>query len=374
MMSGSVMVCLDKFRGSVTAAEACDAFATGLSGVAPDVPVWRFPVADGGEGTAEALINAGYQRVEVEASGPTGEPVVASLAVQGFRAVIELAQVAGLHLAPSGAALTASTFGVGELLIAALDLGCHELVLAVGGSASTDGGAGMLAALGARLVDSEGHSLGRGGGELALLGALDLSGLDPRLEQSQIVLAADVDAVLLGRHGAAALYGPQKGADAAEVELLEAGLTRFAALVERSTGRDDSCRPGAGAAGGTGFAALALGARQQSGIDFVLDALALADWLSSASLVVVGEGSIDGQSLQGKAPVGVAALARRYQVPVVAVAGQIHIDPGQLQSVGITASYSLVDLAESVGEAMSNAKELLVIAGEMVAERYLRFR
>jgi glycerate kinase len=366
-----VLVCLDKFRDSLTAPEACRAFAAGLVGVDPNLRVSLFPVADGGEGTADALINVGYQEVEVKASGPTGKPVTAVLAVREGRAVIELAQVAGLRLAPPGAALTASTYGVGELLIAALDLGCRELILAVGGSASTDGGAGMLEALGAVLSDAEGRPLGRGGAELMRLAALDLSGLDPRLERSQIVLAADVDNVLLGQRGAAAVFSPQKGADATEIELLENGLKRLAAIVERRTGRDHAGEAGAGAAGGTGFAALVLGARRQSGIAFILDALSLANWLPAATLVVVGEGSIDEQSLQGKAPVGVAQLASRYNVPVVAVAGQIHIDPDQLQSVGITAAYALTDLTESAAQAMGEAKELLIKAGGLVAERHL---
>lgn len=366
-----VLVCLDKFRGSLTAPEACVAFAAGLIGAQPRLQISLFPVADGGEGTADALISIGYQKVVVEASGPTGDAVTAVLAVQEDRAVIELAQVAGLHLAPAGAALTASTYGVGQLLIAALDHGCRELILAVGGSASTDGGAGMLQALGAVLSDSDGRSLGRGGGELVRLAAIDLSGLDPRLERSQIVLAADVNNVLLGPGGAAAVFSPQKGADASQVELLENGLKRLAELVEERTGRDQASRAGAGAAGGAGFAALVLGAQRQPGIAFVLDALGLASQLPSASLVVVGEGAIDEQSLEGKAPVGIAQLARRFHVPVVAVAGQIHIGPDQLQSVGIMAGYALVDFSESLAEAMSQAKELLFRTGGLVAVEHL---
>lgn len=370
-----IVVALDKFKGSLNATAATHHLAAGIRSAAPGGEVIEIPVADGGEGTVDALVAAGYQRVTRTVSGPTGAPVTASIAVLGRRVVVELAEASGLHLLPDGAfaALTASTYGTGELIRAALDAGASEIVLAVGGSATTDGGAGMLAALGARLTTAAGELLDRGGAALRDLEHVELAGLDPRLREVHVILASDVDNPLLGPKGAAAVYGPQKGAGPDEVASLEDGLSRLAAGILRATGLDFSgvdfsAAPGAGAAGGTGFAALAvLGATRRPGIDVILDAIDIERVLVGVDLVVVGEGRLDTQSLHGKAPVGIAARARTHAIPVVAVAGQANLDEEQLRAAGIEAVYAIADLAPDIPTAIREAPGLLRRMGAAVA-------
>jgi glycerate 2-kinase len=367
--SSAALVCLDKFKGSLTAADACAALTSGLVAADPSLQVSARPVADGGEGTVDALLSAGYAPAKVRVTGPDGRPVDATLALRGSRAVVELAQAAGLHLSDHNA-IAASTYGVGEMIRAALDLGCTEIVLALGGSATTDGGAGMLHALGAQLLDASGRELSRGGGELTTLATVDLTGLDPRLPGTTLIAAADVENPLLGADGAAEVYGPQKGADASDVKQLEAGLARFAKLMEEQMGSAIALRRGAGAAGGTGFAAFCLGAKPQSGIQFILDETGISRELASAGIVIVGEGSLDHQSLQGKAPIAIARQARELGVPVVAVVGQVHLPVETMADVGIVAAYTLLDAAHDFPDAMTRAAELLHTIGIQVAERH----
>ncbi|MCC9306555.1 glycerate kinase [Kitasatospora sp. RB6PN24] len=372
MTRRQILVCLDKFRGSATAVQACRWLAEGIRQAVPALPVREAPVADGGEGTVAAFRAAGYRTVPVRVSGPTGEPVAAELAVLGNRAVVELAQASGLHLLPGGRTepLTASTHGTGELLRAALDLGCREIVLAVGGSATTDGGAGLLRALGARLLDARGGELPPGGAALADLNAIDLTGLDPRLRDTRLVLASDVDNPLLGPDGAAVVFGPQKGADADQVALLEHALTRFARVLARRSGTDLSDRPGAGAAGGAGLAALVLGARREAGAQVLLTELGLDTALAEAGLVVVGEGCLDAQSLRGKAPIGIADRAHRVGVPVAAVAGRLEVRLAELAAHGIESAHSLAERAGSDRIAMAETRRLLHETGAELARRF----
>jgi glycerate kinase len=262
--------------------------------------------------------------------------------------VLELAEASGLRRLPGGehAPLTAGTYGTGQLLRAALDAGARRVVLGVGGSASTDGGAGMACALGVRLLDARGQDLAPGGAALLHLHAVDVSGLARELADASVVLASDVDNPLLGERGAAAVYGPQKGASPRDVERLEAALTRYALVLRRDLGVDVARVPGAGAAGGAGAGALAfLSARIASGIDLLLDVVRFPQALQGADLVVTGEGSFDAQSLHGKAPVGVAQAARAAGVPVVALVGRLDVSADQLRSVGIHAAHALMDLA-----------------------------
>ncbi|GAA1941276.1 glycerate kinase [Kitasatospora viridis] len=372
MTQRQILVCLDKFRGSASAVQACRWLAEGIRQAAPGLRVREAPVADGGEGTVAAFRAAGYRTVPVPVSGPTGEPVTAELAVLGTRAVVELAQASGLHLLPAGRAepLAATTYGTGELLRAALDMGCREIVLAVGGSATTDGGAGVLRALGARLLDARGGELPPRGAALADLETVDLTGLDPRLRDTRLVLASDVDNPLLGPDGAAVVFAPQKGADAEQVAVLEAGLSRLARVLARQTGTDLSGRPGAGAAGGAGFAALVLGARREAGVAVLLAELGLDTALAEAALVVVGEGCLDAQSLRGKAPIGVAELARRAGVPVAAVAGRLEVPLAELARHGIDSAHSLTERAGSERIAMAETRRLLHETGAELAHRF----
>jgi glycerate 2-kinase len=357
-----VVIAPDKFRGSLSAPEVAAHLAVGLIRAAPGTEVVQVPVADGGDGTLDAALSAGYRRVPVRAEGPTGEPVETAYAERNGVAVVEMADVSGLRLLPDGRAMarTASSYGTGEVVRAALDAGCRRIVLGIGGSASTDGGAGLVQALGARLLDAGGREVGRGGAALAAVESLDLAGLHPALGEAEVVVASDVDDPLLGPRGAAAVYGPQKGASPADVAELDAALSQWAQAVRSVTGGDVADRPGAGAAGGVGFAALAvLGATLRPGIDLVLDLVGFRAALPGAGLVVTGEGSLDEQTLHGKAPAGVAAAARAADVPVVAVAGRSLLDLTDLAPTGIRAAYALTDIEPDPARCMSEAGPLL---------------
>lgn len=379
-----VLVAPDKFRGSLTAVEAAAAVAEGVRRVLPDAEVVLLPVADGGDGTVDAVVAAGLQRRTVRVSGPTGEPVDAAYAVRTGRdlssqavpepvvldlAVLELAEASGLRRLPGGrpAPLTASTRGTGELVRAALDAGALSLVLGVGGSASTDGGAGLAQSLGVRLLDAAGRDLPPGGAALAQLVRVDLAGRDPRLAQTRVVLATDVDNPLLGERGAAAVFGPQKGAGPDDVRRLDDALGQWAQVLRRDVGVDVADVPGAGAAGGTGAAALALlGATVSPGTAVVLDVVGFAAALQGADLVLTGEGSFDEQSLAGKTPVGVARAARTAGVPVLALVGRLAVTPEQLAGVGIASAHALLDLEPDPAVAQRDAAVLLARLAEQV--------
>lgn len=368
-----VVVAPDKFKGCLPAAGVAQALADGIRSVRPDVELVLLPVADGGDGTVTAALAAGFHEVVVAVEGPTGAPVRAPYAVRGDHAVVELAAACGLDLLPGGrpAPLTASTYGLGQVLRHALGHGVRHVVLGLGGSASTDGGAGMVQALGARLLDGAGVELGRGGAALADLATLDLGGLVP-LDGVQVVVASDVDHPLLGASGAAAVFGPQKGAGPAEVRLLDAALGRWADVVATTTGQDRRDAPGAGAAGGTGFAALALlGAALRPGIDLVLELVGFDDAVRGAALVVTGEGSLDAQSLAGKAPVGVSAAAARAGVATVAVAGRNLLAPGHAAAAGISAVHPLSDLQPDPARSIADADALLRRVGARIATEHL---
>ena len=368
-----VVVAPDKFKGCLSALEVARAVATGVQSGRPDAVTVLLPVADGGDGTVAAALAAGYGKVVVAVEGPTGRRVQASYAVRGREAVVELAVACGLDLLPEGRRepLLASTYGLGQVVADAVSRGANRIVLGLGGSASTDGGAGMVQALGARLLDRDGHPIGRGGGALADLASLDLAGL-PGLAGAQVLLASDVDNPLLGPRGAAAVFGPQKGALPPLVKQLEAGLTRWADRVEKATGSDRRAEPGSGAAGGTGFAALALlGATSRPGIELVLDLVGFDTAVAGADLVVTGEGSLDEQSLAGKAPVGVARAAARAGVTVVAVAGRNLLSDMQLHQAGISAAYPLNTLEPDLARSIAYAPELLRQVGCTIAGQWL---
>ncbi len=384
-----VVVAPDKFKGSITAAGVAEHLARGLSaGLAHPVDVVCVPIADGGDGTVDAALAAGFEPVTVTVSGPVGHPTPATFAVgdghglgaPGVRtAVVELATASGLGKLPhteSGQpeldALHASSRGTGELIAAALDAGAALIVLGVGGSACTDGGAGMVAALGARLTDADGGELADGGGPLGALAAVDLSGLDERVGRTRFVLASDVDNPLLGPRGAAAVFGPQKGADPGQVLALDAALTRWrellTPLLPAGQVEEAALRPGAGSAGGVGFAALAvLGAEFRSGIDVVLGLTDLDDVIAGADLVLTGEGSLDEQSLGGKAPIGVARLARRHGVEVRAVCGRSSLSPDQAAAAGLTAIYPLTDEEPDVRRCIAEPGPILEHVGARIA-------
>lgn len=374
-----IVVAPDKFKGSLEAPDVAAALEEGIHSVDPTAEVVRLPVADGGEGTLEAALGAGFVPSPVTVTGPVGEPVEAEFALRDRTAVVEMALASGLAALPvdeTGQPVLdaggATSRGTGELVRAALDAGAERVVLGVGGSACTDGGAGLLQALGARLLDAAGEELGRGGTALAGLSRVDLTDLDPRLAGTEFVLAADVDHPLLGERGAAAVFGPQKGADPDQVRALDAALTVLRDRLADALG-DGAARaaeaPGAGAAGGVGFAALAvLGARRRPGVAVVLEFVGLADRLAGADLVVTGEGSLDEQSLGGKTPLGVLETARSAGVPAVAVCGRTTLEPRVLHEAGFRRTYALTDFEPDPRTCMREARRLLEQVGARLAD------
>lgn len=371
-----VLIAPDKFKGCLTAAEVAEAVAAGIVDVHPDAEVECVPVADGGDGTVAAALGAGYRRVDVTTVGPTGMPVHTVYARNGDRAVVELADVVGLGRLPEGRKdpLGASTFGLGVVVRDAIDRGATEVVIGLGGSASTDGGAGLAQAIGASLIDADGLDVPPGGAALAQIAHVDLRALAERVDGVHFVVACDVDNPLLGSRGAAAVFGPQKGAGPDQVKQLETALAHWAAAVAEASGHDHSERAGAGAAGGTGFAALALlDAELRPGIELVLDLVDFHQRLAGADLVVTGEGSLDEQSLSGKTPVGVAQAAAAAQPPVrvVAVAGRCTLDRERLQGAGIERAYPLQVLEPDLAASMAHAAALLRRVGASIGTDWL---
>ncbi|WP_127931942.1 glycerate kinase [Nonomuraea polychroma] len=377
-----VLVAPDKFKGSLTAAEVARRVSAGLG-----VPTVELPVADGGDGTVDAAVACGFERITIEVTGPTGERIPASYGRHpgDGTAVVELAEASGLRRLPGEREpLTATSYGTGELVADAVRRGAKRVVLGLGGSACTDGGAGMAQALGVRLLDAGGNELPRGGAALKGLDRIDMSGFMD-ISGVEFVVASDVDNPLLGPHGAAAVYGPQKGATPEDVTTLEAALSRLAAVATQTHGllgaveHDDTPRPmgvagapGAGAAGGVGFAALAfLHADIRPGIDYLLGLLGFGTHVQGARLVVTGEGSLDEQSLRGKAPIGVAQAAAKAGVPVVAVCGRRTLSDEELKAAGIQAAYALTDLEPDLARCMAEAGPLLEQLAARIAADHL---
>lgn len=368
-----VVLAPDKFKGTLTAAQAAAHLAAGLERSRPGLRVVALPVADGGDGTVDAAEAAGYRRVEIGVRGPTGKPVTAAFALGDGTAIIESAQACGLSRLPGGtpAPLTASSRGVGELILTAVRMRARRIVLGLGGVATTDGGAGMMTALGARLLDESGAELLPGGAALARLREIDTTKLRD-LSGTDVVMATDVDNPLLGEHGAAAVYAPQKGAGPQDVPLLEAGLACWADAAERTLGIRKRDEPGAGAAGGLGFAALAfLRATMRPGIEVMLDLVSFADHLSGARLVITGEGGLDAQTLRGKAPAGVARRGVAAGVPVVAVAGFCSLAPEQLSEAGFAGAYALADIEPDQARCREQAGPLLEELAARVAHDWI---
>ncbi|MDQ0210562.1 glycerate kinase [Arthrobacter bambusae] len=383
-----VVIAPDKFKGSLSAPEVASRLSAGLrAGFAAGRPGEGFettliPVADGGEGTLDAAVGSGFTRRSATVTGPTGQPITAEFAVRGEEAVIEMAAASGLAVLPgfgdgsapnSETAKNSTSLGTGELIRAALDLGCRHIILGVGGSANTDGGAGVLQGLGAVLLDADGNELPGGGAALARLDRIDFSNLDVRLEVTEFVLASDVDNPLLGRTGAAAIFGPQKGATPDDVASLDAALAHFVQVLANEIGseaQDAAQAPGAGAAGGVGYIAIAaLGAARRPGIDVVLEFTELEQRLAGADLVITGEGSLDEQSLLGKTPMGVARAAARSGIPVIAVCGRSTLSPEQLSESGFESVHALTELESNVEKCIAEAGPLLEELGKHIGVR-----
>ena len=359
-----IVIAPDKFKGTLDADAVADAIAVGVRRVHPGAELLLRPVADGGDGTVAAAVRAGWLTRTVPVTGPDGAARTAVLALGVDTALVELATAAGLHLAPP-APLTASTRGVGELVRAALDTGVSRVVVGIGGSATTDAGAGMLAALGVRLLGADGAELPPGGAALAGLERLDVTGLDPRLARVEVVIATDVDNPLTGPDGAAAVFGPQKGATPEDVRVLDAALARFAAVVRRDLGVEVDAVPGAGGAGGTAAGALAvLGARITSGADLVCDLVGLSSALAGADLCLTGEGALDAQTLSGKAPAVVARRAAAAGVPCLGLAGVVRLGEQELAAAGFTGAHGLTDLEPDLAVCLAEPARLLADLAE----------
>lgn len=360
-----IVLAPDSFKESMTAAEAAAAMAAGVRRALPNAVCVEVPLADGGEGTAETLISSlGAARHTVRVLGPLGARIDAEY---GFTAdglaILDMASAAGLELlAPQERdVMRSSTAGVAAMILDALDAGATRFVVGLGGSATNDGGAGLLAGLGAALLNADGGPVTPAPVGLRRLARVDLVGLDPRLAGAHIEIACDVTNPLLGPNGASAVFGPQKGASEAQVEELDRILGGWADALESATGERFRDIPGAGAAGGLGFAFLALGARARRGIELVIEASGLDEHLAGADLVLTGEGSIDGQTLSGKAPYGVAQAAARHGVPVIAFAGRVGSGSEELLARGFNAVVPILaepfDLAAALREGPRNLEE-----------------
>ncbi|WP_371878588.1 glycerate kinase [Conexibacter sp. S30A1] len=366
-----VLLAPDKFKGTLTAGEVAAGLAAGIRSRCPSADVVTLPIADGGDGLLVAFEAAGFERVAVRATDATGRLAPASYVRSGQEAIVEMAEVAGFGRARSPHdPMTASSRGVGEAIAAAIEAGCTRVLVGIGGSASTDGGVGLVQALGARVLDANGAEVGPGGLGAGKAATVELEGLFKRLGATRIEVACDVDNPLTGPEGAAVVYGPQKGADPDQVSQLDAALTRWADVVTAATGIDYRNEPGTGAAGGVGFAALAiLQAQLRPGAELMLERLGFREAVAEADLVVTGEGSLDEQTLRGKAPAAVASASHAAGVPVVAVAGRCSLDEGRLRSAGFDDVYTLVDEASTPQQALDDPTSLLRQIGFRLAGR-----
>lgn len=367
-----VVIAPDSFKESLSAPDVTDAIARGLSRAIPTATIDRAPMADGGEGTVEALVDATRGRVETMCvTGPLGQPVTAryGLLGDGATAAVEMAAASGLPLVPveERDPSRTTTYGTGELIAAAFDRGARKILVGIGGSATNDGGAGMAQALGVKLLDQQGQAIGPGGAELLRLARIERDASARRFAEVEVEVACDVDNPLLGERGAARVYAPQKGADAQMVELLEQALANFADVVKRDLGVDVTGLPGAGAAGGLGAGLVAfLNAKLRLGIEIVIEATRLPERVRDADLVITGEGQIDGQSAYGKTAVGVAKVAAAAGVPVVAIAGSLGHGHEAVLEHGIQAYFSIMDRPMARDEAFANAASLVETCAEHI--------
>ena len=356
-----IVIAPDSYKESLSASEVAQAIEKGFREIFPDAQYVSVPVADGGEGTVEAMI-AATQGTEQHAivTGPLGEKVNAcwGMSGDGATAIIEMAAASGLALVPLAQRnpLITTSRGTGELILNALDKGARNIIIGIGGSATNDGGAGMVQALGAKLCDANGTEIGYGGGSLMALNSIDISGLDPRLKGCTIRVACDVTNPLIGENGASRRFGPQKGADEAKIVELDRNLSHFADVIKKSLSIDVKNVPGSGAAGGMGAALMAfLGAELRSGIEIVTQALNLEEHIHDCTLVLTGEGRLDSQSIHGKVPVGVANVAKKYHKPVIGIAGCLTSDVGVVHQYGIDAVFSVLNSIGSLEEAFRGA-------------------
>lgn len=368
-----IVIAPDSYKESLSALEVATAIERGFREIFPSANYVKLPVADGGEGTVEAMVAATQGRIiHVPVTGPLGEPVEGFYGLSGDdqSAFIEMAAASGLELVPPSQRnpLKTTSWGTGELIRHALDAGVKHIIIGIGGSATNDGGAGMVQALGAKLLNAAQKPVGLGGGELATLAHIDLTGLDKRLKACRIEVACDVTNPLTGEEGATAVFGPQKGATPEMIVTLDNALAHYAQVIARDLDIDVLNLSGGGAAGGMGAALYAFcGAQLRQGIEIVTDALQLADQVADADLVITGEGRIDSQTIHGKVPVGVAKVAKRFNKPVIGIAGSLTADVGVVHEHGIDAVFSVIYTICSLEDALENASENVRMAARNIA-------
>ncbi len=369
-----IVIAPDSFKESLSAQEVAEQIEAGFKAIFPEAHYAMLPIADGGEGTVDAMVAAtGGRRVPVQVTGPLGTPVQAFYGVTGdaATAVIEMAAASGLALVPPALRnpLKTTSFGTGQLIRHALDNGLRRFIIGIGGSATNDGGAGMLQSLGVRFLEQDGRQeIGFGGGALELLASIDPGGMDPRLRECQVLVACDVDNPLTGPRGASSVFGPQKGASPDMVARLDENLARYARLINRDMHTDVASVPGAGAAGGMGAALLAfMNAELRPGVEIVIEAVGLSSAFDGADLVITGEGRIDGQTIYGKAPAGVARLAKQRGLPVIGFAGSLAADAEIVHEHGLDAIFSVVNRPCSLDEAFRDAGQNLRMTARNVA-------
>lgn len=371
-----IVIAPDSFKGSISAMDAAKAIEKGVKRAGANIETVLIPVADGGEGTLESLVAAtGGRKVPLEVVGPLGLPVQAEYGWlgDGKTCVIEMASASGLCLVPDEQKnpLLTTTFGTGELIRSALDEGCRQFILAIGGSATNDGGIGMLQALGLKLLDASGKRVGHSGGELDKIASIDDTDWDSRIAESTFLIASDVQNPFIGKQGASHVFGPQKGATPEMVELLDQYMTHWADVVEEKTGVHLHDLPGAGAAGGIGGAFQAFfPATMRRGIDIVIEFTGLRQALEGADAVITGEGQIDFQTASGKTPMGIAQEAQRVGIPAFVLAGSIGRGIEELYQYGITSIHSIVSGPMSLEESMNRSAELLAGRAEQVIRTY----
>ena len=365
-----IVIAPDSFKGSLTALQVAEAIEVGLRRMFTDAAIEKIPMADGGEGTVQSLVDAtGGQILTAQVLDPLGNSINAQYGVlgDGVTAVIEMAAASGLTLVPLDKRdpRVTTTYGTGELIRVALAHGCRKLIIGIGGSATNDGGAGMAQALGAKLLTASGEQIEPGGGSLATLNSIDLSELDPGIAETETVVACDVNNPLTGKQGASHVYGPQKGATPEMIRVLDANLVHFDKIVQRDLSKSVGNVPGAGAAGGLGAGLMAfLDASLKSGIEIVTEATQLSKRFAGADLVITGEGQINFQTVFGKTPVGVAKVAKTHNIPVIAIAGSIADNSDGVYDAGIDAMIDIVPEPMSLENAIENATTLIETAAE----------
>lgn len=372
-----IVIAVDSFKGSATSEEAANYIEKGLKKVSNvNIEIKKFPIADGGEGTVDSVIKSINGKIEyLDVSGPLGKKVKAKFGfIDENTAILEMAEASGINLISEDEKnpFKTSTFGVGEIIKYILDKGIRKIFIGIGGSATNDGGAGMLASLGVKFYDNENNEIGYWPEELKKINKIDLSGIDKRIYETEIIVLSDVSNTLCGEKGASYIYGPQKGATKEDVVILDKILEKYASIIDRELGKKYIDEKGTGAAGGLGYALLSVcKAKFKVGIDEIIKIIKLENEILNANLVITGEGKIDNQSINGKAPIGIAKIAKKYSIPVIAIVGSSSLELNEVYENGIDLILDIINEPMELKYAIENVEKLLESAGEKAIRAYL---